>query len=368
MFIFVFFLPINVQAVSLQQNDKINEYMTWLDTSGLYNTIPQHTANDLSKMEMDEISPENIKNFSFSKLVETIISYFTSGIRDLKHIIAILGTVCIFQILISVTDSSDEVKNVCKFAVSAIVICLLGSSFRNFSYEAFDVVRESTNFMYTFVPLYCTASASCGGIVSANAFSVFMLLVCEVVNDSMSRFFIPLCGIFMTLFLSGIMASSDLICRVSGILKKALIILLGSAVGVVAFLLSITNHMAVSADSITLKTASFLTGAFVPIIGSAIKDAVGSMQGCMYIIKAAVGSFGIIAGILIFLPIIIKIVVYKAVLSIFSGIFSSSENKSIENILSAFSQSATIILAVLFSICFLMVISTGIMLSFGYGG
>ncbi|MPN28456.1 hypothetical protein SDC9_175898 [bioreactor metagenome] len=128
-------------------------------------------------------------------------------------------------------------------------------------------------------------------------------------------------------------------------------------------LLSLQSFLSAAADGAAVKTAKFLVGSFIPVVGSVLTDALSAMQGSLHIIKASVGSFGILVAVLTFLPVLLHITVLRAVVAIASITGEMLSVTPVKGILSGFSNLLSIMTAILLSMMMLLVISTAVMLS-----
>ena len=65
-------------------------------------------------------------------------------------------------------------------------------------------------------------------------------------------------------------------------------------------------------DSFSMKTAKFALGSFIPLVGNALADAVGTVAGSMNVIKNTCGTMGILVMILLLLPSILQLILQRA--------------------------------------------------------
>ncbi len=363
-----FLLICPFSLTSFAVNESAEKIIKGIDMGQIYENIPDYAKEEMKIVGVDEISADTMKNFKISSLLNRAVSYFTKGFSDLKSTFLILISFCAIEIFISAFSFDNDIKKAADFALKLVMAVFLLNTFMEFVSKAYEVIRDSIRFMYSFVPVFCGLTYAGGKITSANAFGGVMLMLCEITGRIMETVFLPFCTCFIAFSVSAAFASSELLVRVSKIISKVVTTLLIGVSGALAFFLSISNHMAEAADTAAIKTAGFLAGTFVPVIGSALKDAAGSFRGCMYIIQASLGSFAIIAGLVIFLPSITELFLYKLTLSLTSAVFSSSKQKEEAEILNSFKGAVNIILAALFFVLFIMVISTGIVIFSGYGG
>lgn len=103
--------------------------------------------------------------------------------------------------------------------------------------------------------------------------------------------------------------------RLASLFKEIGISILGLAMTSFIGALLLQGGVAAVTDSISLRTAKYLTGNFVPVIGKIFADAVELIAGCSLILKNAVSIAGMLIIIIIISFPLIKIIslifVYK---------------------------------------------------------
>lgn len=83
--------------------------------------------------------------------------------------------------------------------------------------------------------------------------------------------------------------------------------------------LGITGSINSAADTVSVKTARFFLSNSIPIVGGAITDAVGTLAGSISVLRSGVGAFGICALLLLILPALLQMLLWKASLSVMSA-------------------------------------------------
>ena len=81
-------------------------------------------------------------------------------------------------------------------------------------------------------------------------------------------------------------------------------------------LLTMQSALSSSMDAFTLKTSKMLVSSFVPVVGSALSEAISTASGCLKLVKSAVGIYGIGAAVCTFLPLLLRTASWYLVLSI----------------------------------------------------
>ena len=111
-----------------------------------------------------------------------------------------------------------------------------------------------------------------------------------------------------------------------------------------------------------LKGIRFISGAFIPIVGGGVGDALSSVFSSFLIMKNSFGVFIIIAIILINLPVIIELLIWYFVLNFCSIVSSMLNIDNTTEILDSLSSIISLLNIIVFFITFTLVISTGVIL------
>ena len=86
-----------------------------------------------------------------------------------------------------------------------------------------------------------------------------------------------------------------------------------------SLVIGIQNAMAMSVDSFSIKTAKFALGSFIPLVGGAISDAIGTVAGSLNLIKNTCGTMGIAAMIVLLLPSILHLILHRVAIGAAQG-------------------------------------------------
>lgn len=116
-----------------------------------------------------------------------------------------------------------------------------------------------------------------------------------------------------------------------------------------------------------MKTAKFVLGNAIPVVGGAISDAVASVQGYLGLLKTTVGAFGVLAGACIFLPALIEQILWLIAVNVCLVVCDIFEIKEISALLKTVNSVIGLTIAVLVSCALILVVSSGIMMSLGGG-
>ena len=122
--------------------------------------------------------------------------------------------------------------------------------------------------------------------------------------------------------------------------------------------------LAGKADGAAAKTAKFVISGSIPIVGGAVSDAYSSVRGSFDVIVSTAGIAGTLAVVLIMLPPVIEIIIFRAVIwigtsaaELFSAAPLAKLLKGLDSGL-AIAQSVLVSYMVIFVICTAMVMQS----------
>ena len=130
-------------------------------------------------------------------------------------------------------------------------------------------------------------------------------------------------------------------------------------------LLTTQSILATSSDSIALKGIRFISGAFVPIVGGGVGDAISSVFSSFVIMKNTLGVFVIIVIILINLPVMIELLLWYFALNLCSIVSSMLSLNQITDIIDSLASILSLLNIIMFFVTFVLVISTGVVIVMG---
>ncbi|HHV51285.1 MAG TPA: stage III sporulation protein AE, partial [Clostridiales bacterium] len=143
--------------------------------------------------------------------------------------------------------------------------------------------------------------------------------------------------------------------------------LLGLTTTIFVGLLSVQGLVGAAADNVTTKALKFSLGAFVPVVGGALGDALNTIKGCLNLLKSTLGGFGIISTLLIVLPPIIECVVWIILLNFLNMAAEMFSLNSVSTLFKSAQGVMKTLIAVLASCSMFMIVATTIVTLAGGG-
>ena len=151
--------------------------------------------------------------------------------------------------------------------------------------------------------------------------------------------------------------------KLAEMIKKLAIGALSFAAAAFSAVLGLKSLLAGSADTLTSKGIKLALSSAVPIVGGALSDAYSSIIGSVALLKSTVGVFGVIAVVLIDLPVILQLTARILLLKLLGVLSSSMGDDASCEVLETLSSAFTVINAAIIFTAALFIISTGIVIS-----
>lgn len=264
------------------------------------------------------------------------------GDKPLGGVIGMVGALC-----------------VCTTVVGPVVACIE---------HAAQVVQAAAGFLLACVPVLAGIMLAAGQPASAGSYNLLMMAVGNVISILSASILVPGLNIYLALSIVSAISPGVNLGGICNAFHKVVKWVLGFCMTVFAGLLTVHSIVASSMDETTAKAAKFVVSSFVPVVGSALGDALQTVTGCVKLLKSGVGAFGLLAGALIFLPVILQCLLWMVTLNVCAGAGDIFELKEITSLLRAVAKAVELILAIVLCCLTVLTVSTAIVLLMGKGG
>lgn len=359
--LFLIFATLFTISVSAAESESPEEfYAEQYKNSGaedLENSLPDSAKDYFSEHGIDPSDYNWVNSLSAESVFKHILTFITSGAKAPLN----TGAVIIAIILISAALTSAEIKSsamtaaiYASAAASAAVIAVPVSSVINTSVNA---LRGIGVFMLSFIPVFAVIVAASGATVTAASMSALLLAATETVSYISSFIVLPLMGGYLTLSLSS--AVSPLI-KKSGItetVKKLAFWIMAFISAVFVGILGIQTAVNSSADTLVSKTAKFIIGSSIPVAGGILSEAMNTVTASMGLLKSSIGIYGALACAVTLLPLVIELLIWRAVLLISSSVSEIFSLGGIAGLLRAIDSMLSVLIGIILLVGAMFVIS-----------
>ncbi len=162
-------------------------------------------------------------------------------------------------------------------------------------------------FMQSLIPVVMTLMAAMGNLSTVALMHPVIYVSLNILATLTQNIVFPLIFCAAVLGIVSNLSTRFQVSRLANLFKDGSMILIGLFLTVFIGILSIQGVAGAVTDGVGLRTAKFLTGAFVPVVGGMLSDAVDAIAGCSLFIKNTIGVFGVLAIIIICALPVIKI-------------------------------------------------------------
>ncbi len=251
------------------------------------------------------------------------------------------------------------------FAVTAASAAIITSPLLNVINSAVEVMQSVAVFMTAFVPVFAVIVAANGQAVTSASMSGLLLGATQVVELVANHLVIPLmCGYLSVSIASGV---SPLLSKTnfSQAVKKLSFWIMSFITTVFLGVLSIQTTINASADSLTMRTAKFVIGSSVPVAGTVLSEALTTVTASLGILKTSVAIYGVVGCLVIFLPVLVELVLWRICLNVSSLVADVFSSVNISTLLKSIDTAVSVLCGIILLSMALFVISLSVIVSVG---
>ncbi len=369
--IVLFLLLVTIPVTAQSAIEDGADYDALLEDSGandLAQSLPKETRDLLNQLGLSDIDADSLIGLTPESILNTgLQALLSSAGAPIKAGAAIIGVILLCALLGGFRSTMGERPLTGVFSVvSTLAICtVILAPLVGVIERAGAAIQSGAAFMLSFIPVFAGILMTSGQAVSAGVYQVLLLGLAELLNWGASTFLVPLMTIFLAFSIVASLAPDLNLTSLANTLHKTASWVLGILMTVFVGLMTVQGVVGSSADSVTLKTAKFVAGSFIPVVGSAVGDALGSVYTCLKLLKSTVGAFGIFAVILIFLPALLETLVWQLALNLTAAVGDVFGLGQLTAVIRAAAKVLALLSAVMICCALVIVVSTAIMMMLG---
>lgn len=361
--------PIEVNANYDNTNDYDygEHFDILLQASGadrLFNITPYESKNFLLENDITKVEPSQILSVSIFDVISSTIMTIEENLKyPLTILLSLIGIILLSSLLDSLKTNFNQASYEHIFAIISVV-CIARVIIEPISTLIIQVqtlIEQVSQFLLGFIPVYVGLLQVSGKPVSATIYSTSFIGVIQVISRISATILVPLLGIYLAFCLIGSTSTQINTISIAKSVKTTVITSLSFLLTLFVALLTMQGGIATATDSVTIKTAKFVAGNFLPVVGSAIGDAMSSVTGCLGLIKSTVGGFAGLVLIGMFLPSIISVLLMQISLKIANAVSETLGTGKISEMLKSAEMVLSLILGIVVVFGVLLIISIGML-------
>jgi len=275
---------------------QIQEY--WNSLKGEYGGyFPEGKLPELRQLMFPDGKP-----WSTGHAMIGLARFFLHEVLYSGKLLVTIVLLTVFTMLLETMQSAFERNAVSKVAYGIaymVLIILAVNSFHTATSYAGDAIESMVQFMLAMVPLLLTLLAGTGGITTVAVLHPLIVFMIHTVGTFIHLVVFPLLFFSAVLHLVSSITDRYKATQLANLLRNIGIGVLGILLTVFLGVLSVQGATGAVTDGVALRTAKFVTGNFVPVVGKMFSDATDTVMSASLLVKNAVGITGVI--VLLFL-------------------------------------------------------------------
>ena len=180
-------------------------------------------------------------------------------------------------------------------------------------------IRSLTSLVNGVTPLACALTAASGNLHGAAVGRAALMLLYALFENLYTILLLPSVRVSFCLALVGNIGGLFRLDAWGNCIRRLFtwcLALLGVAL---SFVIGVQNVIARSADSLTMRTVKFALGSFIPLVGGALSDALGTAVSSLRLIRSGCGVVCMAAILLMSIPPICTLLLQRTVFSLCRG-------------------------------------------------
>ncbi|WP_372629702.1 stage III sporulation protein AE [Cohnella sp.] len=242
------------------------------------------------------------ESWNIGQVLSGLAKFFLHEVLYSGKLLMTIVLLTVFTMLLETMQNAFERGAVSKVAYGIaylVVIILAVNSFRTATAYAAEAIGNMVQFMLAMVPLLLTLLAGTGGVTSVAVLHPLIVFMIHTIGTLVHLVVFPLLFFSAVLHLVSAITERYKATQLANLLRNVGVGLLGILLTVFLGVLSVQGATGAVADGVALRTAKFVTGNFVPVVGKMFSDATDTVMSASLLVKNAVGLAGVI--VLIFL-------------------------------------------------------------------
>ncbi|WP_409289206.1 stage III sporulation protein AE [Peribacillus sp. SCS-37] len=283
----------------------------------------------------------------------------------------LLGTLVILTVLsmfLQSLQSAFEKSSVSKVAyaiVFMVLIILALNSFHVAIQYTKDTIELMISFLMALIPLLLALIAASGGAVSAAFFHPVLVFLMNTSGLLMQHVVLPLLMLSAILSIVSTLSEQYKVTQLANLLRNGSIWLIGTFMTIFLGVISVQGASTAVADGLTLRTAKFIAGNFIPVVGRMFSDATDTVMSASVLLKNTVGLAGVVILLLICVFPALKILVVAFVYKLSAAILQPLGGGPVISCLSVISKSMIYIFAALAIVSIMFFLSITVIIAAG---
>ncbi|MBD7964559.1 stage III sporulation protein AE [Fictibacillus sp. Sa2CUA10] len=349
------------QQVSSMQLDEIKQY--WDSISQEYGGfLPESQKGTFLEFVKGE------KDFSIKGYMLGLLKFMFHELAVHGKLLGTLILLTVFSMLLQSIQNAFDRSAISKVAygiVYMVLIILALNSFHVAISYATEAIDNMLSFMIALIPLLLALMATVGSLASVAFFHPVILFLVNTSGLLIKNFVLPLLFLSALLSIVSTMSEHHKVTQLAKLLRNVSMGALAFFFTVFLGVMSVQGATAAVADGITIKTAKFITGNFIPVVGRMFTDATDTVMSASILLKNSVGIIGALLLLLLAIFPAIKVLILAFIYSMAAALLQPLGGGPIVESLGIIGKSVMFIFAALMTVSIMFFLAITIIIAAG---
>lgn len=332
--------------------------------SNIFDSIPDDVKDSFenSKYEIDSL--DDIISIISNEGLTGIIKITFGSIKLPFSLMTAVLAICIIGSMLELFIDRPDIQKTADLIFSVIICSLTVGSLKDMVVSVSECITSCGVFMYSFLPVFASLLISSATAVSSVAYTSSTYTFTQFLMFLAKSVIAPVSIAYYSLNLASSVTDNMFKDLLNGI-KKGITWLLTLITTIFTAITSIQSVVTSAADSVAIRTGKYIFGTSIPVVGGYVSEVLNTVIGSVTVMRSSIGLFAIVVIIVLFLPVIIKITVWKIAVKLCIVIISGSGSGKGIAVIDAFDNVITILLSVMICILIGLILSLSAILALG---
>lgn len=324
--------------------------------------LPQLESPGLVQLLMQE------GDWSLSGMAKGLFKFFFHEVIANGKLLGSIIVITVFAMILETMQSAFERNTVSTVAYGIAYLVLMVLAMNSFHVAvtyAKEAITNMSDFMLAMIPLVIALLASMGNLASASLFHPLIVFMINISGFVISTVIFPLLFLSAMLSIVSLFSERYQVTQLASLLRNIAMGTHGSFLTIFLAIISIQGATAAITDGVTIRTAKYITGNFVPVVGRMFSDAADAVVGASLLVKNAIGLAGVILLLLLCAFPAVKILVLALIYNISSAVLQPLGNSPIITALGTIGKSLLFIFAALATVGLMFFLAITIIIAAG---
>ena len=305
-----------------------------------------------------ELMPVETETFSqgLSKLLGNAIALISPSLAGAAGAcLSLVGIVMLHSVLQTMpTDMKKVIGMVSALAIAGILLSRTNSMIS----LSVETIRELSDYGKLLLPVLTAALAAQGGISGAAALYAGTAVFDTILGTLIAKILIPMVYGYLILSIAGMATGSERMNKIRDLIKSLTAWSLKTMIYTFTGYITITGVISGNADATALKVTKLTMSGMIPVVGGILSDASEAVLVGAGVMKNAVGTYGLLAVLSLWLAPFLRIGAQYLLLKLTGALCATFGAKEPSQLIDQFSSAMGLLLGMTAAMCTLLLVST----------